>query len=563
MWLEHPLVDRWLPPGAVAERDPQDVLRMRIVSALLQGLAVLALTFGILDAASGLYALASTSIGGVLLAPLTLWRMRRGASPSELGFTSSATTYTVIVLNASLNGGLQAPALYVLPLVPIVPLLMDAPRLARAWVVVSALTVAGAFVLEGPLGMPFPQAMSLEMLPLNQALVIAATCVFVYGAFLLHTAFGRWMQERLLEAEADRIDRILDAAGDAILRLDTGWVVSTGNAAALRLFQVPHMAGIPVGDLLPQARRLEHARGAIVLDATCLGDAIPVEATCTYLVDGWVLVIRDIRERTRAQQALERALSEAKAASLAKSRFLASMSHELRTPLNAVIGYAEMVGEEIMAGTPPEDAQDLDHIVGSARHLLALIDQVLDLAKVESGRMEVERREVPLLSFLEELETVGRTLAKARSNQWRVTLPSRCMLVSLDEVRIRQIVLNLLSNAAKFCEHGEIALEVGYVAERLTLTVTDTGIGMTAEQLASVWDEFAQAERSTQRVYGGTGLGLPLARRLTTLLDGTIEATSESGSGTSFTVDLPVPIVRRQKTAEPLDTPVLRAGNGA
>jgi signal transduction histidine kinase len=385
--------------------------------------------------------------------------------------------------------------------------------------------------------------MSAEMLPLNQTLVIAAACLFVYGAFLLHTAFGRWMQERLVEAEAQRLDRILDAAGDAILRLDTSWVVSSGNAAALGLFQVPRLEGMPIVDLLPLARQLEHAGGAMVLDAQGPEGAIPVEATCTYLSDGWVLVIRDIRERVRAQEVLEEALGEAKAASLAKSRFLASMSHELRTPLNAVIGYAEMVGEDIDAGTPPTDSRDLDHIVGSARHLLALIDQVLDLAKVEAGRMEVELREVPLRPFLDELATVGRTLAKANGNDWRESLPSQAVTVSIDEVRTRQIVLNLMSNAAKFCEKGQIALDVCFEDERLTFVVTDTGIGMTPEQLRSVWDEFAQAERSTQRMYGGTGLGLPLARRLTTLLGGAIEAKSERGSGTSFRIELPVAVV--------------------
>ncbi len=540
--LEHPLIDRWMPPGAEQRLAPQDVVRMRIVAAVLQGLGVLALLFGILDASSGWYALSAPSFGGVALAAVALVRMRHGATLHELALMASATTFSVLACNAALNGGIEAPALYFLPLVPILPLIMNAPRLARAWVMVSVLTVGVAFVVEGPLGTPFPQTMPPDKLPLNRTLVIAAACVFVYGAFLLNIAFGTWMRQRLLEAEGARIDRILDAAGDAIVRLDTSWVVSTANAAASQLFQHPSLAGMPISDLIPQARRLEHASGAIVLEASCFGESLPVEATCTYLHDGWVLVVRDIRERMQAQAKLERALDEAKAASVAKSRFLASMSHELRTPLNAVIGYAEMIGEDILAGTPPEDARDLDHIVGSARHLLALIDQVLDLAKVEAGRMEVELREVPLLPFLEELETVGRTLAKAGSNQWRVSLPTEPVTVSLDEVRIRQIVLNLLSNAAKFCTHGEMALEVCYTDGQLSITVTDTGIGMTPEQLASVWEEFAQAERSTQRVYGGTGLGLPLARRLTTLLGGSIEATSERGEGTSFQVVVPVAV---------------------
>jgi signal transduction histidine kinase len=540
-WLEHPAIDTWIPPSAHHTSQPQDLLRMRIVAAVLHGLALLALMFGVLDAMSGWYELSAMGFGALPLAGLALWRLRRGASLDEVAIIASATTFIVLVCNASLNGGVEAPALYFLPLVPIVPLTVDSPRLAGAWVVVSALTVGFARFVEGPLGYNFPQAMPDSDLPLNRTIVITAACAFVYGAFLMNLAFGGWMRTRMLEAEAARFDRILDAAGDAIVRLDATGVISTGNVAARRLFQEPDLAGKPIGHFLPQFSLLEHAAGAIVLSASSRGDTMPVEATCTAIHDGRVLVIRDIRDRVRAQEVLQQALDEAKAANIAKSRFLASMSHELRTPLNAVIGYAELISEDIQSGSPPRDTGDLDHIVGSARHLLALIDQVLDLAKVEAGKMEVERRRVPLVSFFDELATVGRTLARSRSNQWRASLPTEHVTVLLDEVRTRQIALNLLSNAAKFCEEGTITLDAMYDGERLTVTVSDTGIGMTPAQLASVWDEFSQAEASTQRVYGGTGLGLALARRLTALLGGAIDATSEPGAGTSFRVELPVP----------------------
>jgi len=539
-WLAHPLIDRWLPDDAAATLTPIVQLRMRILSAMLQGLAVLALLFGIVDASSGLLALSSTSFGGVLLATLTLARMRSGATLQEIAVLASGTTYAVIVLNASLNGGLQAPALYFLPLVPLVPLLVDAPRLAMGWVAVSCVTVAAAFVIEGPMGRPLPQAMTADMLPLNQLLVIGAASCFVNGAFLLHTVFGTWVQERLVLAESHRSLRVLDASTDAIVRIDPFRTVTSANAAARALFQAGQLAGRPIEDLLPDVQALERASGASIVHAVSAGDgSVPVEASCTALSDGWVLVIRDIRERMAARERLEQALGEAKAASEAKSRFLAAMSHELRTPLNAVIGYAEMIGEDVQAGCPPTDTTDLDHIVGSARHLLALIDQVLDLAKVEAGRMEVERRHVTLDAFARDLDTVGRALARSRGNQWQARLPEAPIVVSLDEVRTRQIVLNLLSNAAKFCGDGVITLDISWHGDLLTIAVSDTGIGMTDEQLQAVWEEFSQAEVSTQRVFGGTGLGLPLVKRLTALLGGTVQAESTPGQGTSFRVELP------------------------
>lgn len=350
----------------------------------------------------------------------------------------------------------------------------------------------------------------MEQVTLNRGLVVIASFITVFGAFSLNTAFGRWMQDRLLEAEAERFDQILDAAGDAIVRVGPAGEITTLNAAARALFGRSELVGVPIAEVLPDLAAGMEARTAVVMRARSGAAWISVEATSTPLPEGRVLVIRDIRERVRAEEEMQQALMSAEAASVAKSRFLASMSHELRTPLNAVIGYAEMVAEDIEAGEPPEDASDLEHIVGSARHLLALIDQVLDLAKVEAGRMEVELRKVPLQSFLAELATVGRTLARNHANTWRCRLPERPIEVLLDEVRVRQIVLNLLSNAAKFCERGEIALEVEHADGTLRMVVADTGIGMSEAVLAAVWEEFAQADETIQRRFGGTGLGLPL-----------------------------------------------------
>ena len=530
-------MDRWLPPGV---HDGIDRQRLRIGAAFLQILGLLALFFGVLDAANGHHLLSLTSFGGFVLAGALLWRMHRGADPERLAWWSSATIFVVLVGNACLNGGLEAPALHLWPLIPTFPLLLDARRPARFWLATCIVLVVGLYLVEVRLGRPFPEAMSTEEVTVNRVLVVVAGFLVFVGAFSLNSAFGRWMQNRLLEAESERFDQILDAAGDAIVRVGSTGQISSLNAAARSLFCAPELEGVAIRDLLPGLPEDGGTERAVVLQARSGEDWIPVEATTTALPDGWVLVIRDIRERVRAEQEMQQALADARAASVAKSRFLASMSHELRTPLNAVIGYAEMVAEDIEAGEPPEDTTDLQHIVGSARHLLALIDQVLDLAKVEAGRMEVELRKVPLQSFLVELDTVGRTLARTHANRWSSDLPEEDCVVWLDEVRVRQIVLNLLSNAGKFCERGGISFEARYAAGRLQLTVADTGIGMSEKELASVWEEFVQADETIQRRYGGTGLGLPLVRRLTELLGGTITVESVPGEGTRFDLDLPV-----------------------
>jgi PAS domain S-box-containing protein len=545
--LDHPAIDAWIPSDAL-EGDPVLLQRRRIVSAFLQALIALALGFGTLDALQGLYTLSLTSFAGLPLASLTLMRMRNGAPPLETALASSSALFVVLVGNAALNGGLQAPAVYLLPLVPIMPLLLDLPRLAGAWVAACAGVVALARALEMA-GVVFLPMMPPDHLATNRVLVVVAACAMVYGGFLLYSAFGRWMREQLLLAEAQRLDRILDAGGDAIVRLDDGDHVVAANPAARRLFGVDDLRDRHVLDLLPAHHQLIETDGAEEVEAMCEGGPVPVEASSNPVRDGRVLVIRDIRERVQAQEEVRRALVDAQAASVAKSRFLASMSHELRTPLNAVIGYAELIGEDITAGTPPTDTADIDHIVGSARHLLALIDQVLDLAKVEAGRMEVEQREVPLQPFLAELATIGRTLARARGNRWEADLPTDDRVILLDEVRARQIVLNLLSNAAKFCEDGVIRFAVAHTDDRLSLTVSDTGIGMTSAQLDAVWSEFVQADRSTHRLYGGTGLGLPLVRRLTELLGGRLATTSAPGEGSTFVIELPAPSVRISEAA--------------
>ena len=250
-------------------------------------------------------------------------------------------------------------------------------------------------------------------------------------------------------------------------------------------------------------------------------------------------------DRARKQEEVVRAMERAEEASRAKSDFLAKMSHELRTPLNAIIGYSEMLLEEIedAGGNSPELREPLRRIQRSGRHLLALINDVLDLSKIEAGKMELEYGEIDLPALLQELVTTAEPLAERNRNRLTLHCPEDIGSLRADVLRVRQIVLNLLSNACKFTERGEVTLEAAPAVEDgvegVAISVRDTGIGMTAEQQARLFQDFTQADSSTTRRYGGTGLGLAISRRFARMMGGDITVESEPGQGSTFRLWLP------------------------
>ncbi len=254
---------------------------------------------------------------------------------------------------------------------------------------------------------------------------------------------------------------------------------------------------------------------------------------------GMMALYHDVSELLEARR-------QAEEASHSKSQFLANMSHELRTPLNAIIGYSELLLEDSAAHGQEELLPDLKRIQGAGRHLLGLINDVLDLSKIEAGRMElnletfeVKEALTPVLETVRPLVEKGGNRLEAR---WGVGLGA----VRSDATRIRQVLLNLISNAAKFTENGVIRLDAERVngsandGEWLVMRVSDTGIGMTPEQLARLFEAFSQAEASTASRFGGTGLGLAISKRFCEMLGGTIGVTSEAGTGSVFEVRLPV-----------------------
>ncbi|TXM67385.1 response regulator [Methylobacterium sp. WL69] len=257
----------------------------------------------------------------------------------------------------------------------------------------------------------------------------------------------------------------------------------------------------------------------------------------------WVGAHTDITARKEAELALAAAKEAAEEANRAKSQFLANMSHELRTPLSAVIGYSEMLQEEIEDLGEESLLVDMRKIEANARHLLGLINDVLDLSKIEAERMEIYAETFPVAEIVLDVASTVETLVEKKGNTLALDIGDGLGEAHTDQTKLRQCLINLLSNAAKFTEGGQITLSAARSEASgtgwLSFSVTDTGIGMNPEQQAKLFQRFTQADASTTRRFGGTGLGLAITRAFADMLGGAIEVTSREGEGTTFTLRVP------------------------
>lgn len=256
-------------------------------------------------------------------------------------------------------------------------------------------------------------------------------------------------------------------------------------------------------------------------------------------------------ELKATNRALAVARDQAVEANRAKSTFLANMSHELRTPLNAIIGYSEMLAEEAKELGQQEFVPTLQRILEAGRHLLAIIVDILDLSKIEAGKMTLYLEPVEIAPLVREVAGAIQPLARKRSNNVNVVLAKNPGTMYSDATKLRQVLYNLLSNACKFTENGSVTVSVsrepGADGDMIRISVSDTGIGMNPGQLEGLFEEFSQADPSTTRRYGGTGLGLVITRRFCTMMGGHIEAGSEAGKGSCFVVTLPATVREPRK----------------
>ncbi len=377
-------------------------------------------------------------------------------------------------------------------------------------------------------------------------------------AFTLTGALIAWALFRFqfLELVPVAYDMVVKSMSDAVFVLDTQNRILDLNPAARQLLNQPQSETI--GKRLTQILPQQEAFLLRFRDVMELQTEIEVQGAQRKLYfdlrisplydrrkrfNGRLIVLHDITPMKQIQQELRRAKEEAEAASRTKSTFLANMSHELRTPLNAIIGYSGLMIDGMYGPMTEKQKQRMERVVENGHHLLKLINDVLDISKIEAGKMELYLETFELAPLLSDILADVQHSASERDNRIITHVPPNLGIMRADKTKVQQILLNVLSNAAKFTEHGEIIFTVEQDSSRIRFIVKDTGIGMTADQMQNLFIAFTQADPSTTRQFGGTGLGLAISRHYCEMMSGSIQVTSEPGRGSTFTVELPLNVI--------------------
>ncbi|HTM26771.1 MAG TPA: ATP-binding protein [Vicinamibacterales bacterium] len=395
--------------------------------------------------------------------------------------------------------------------------------------------------------------------------------------------------------ERHRLDLIIDSVADPILVTDQEGDIVLMNTPAERLFNAPGVENEAgqrrvranganltsfVSNVLTRSGEQRY-RGEIQLTDPVTGRPLPVEALAGTILSEqgelmWVVtILHDLTEAIekarlyeqlkQASVELERKVQEAtgelaeqnellrrqhialEQASALKSQFLANMSHEFRTPLNAILGYTHMLLNNVTGQVTEPQRKSLSRIDSNARHLLALINDILDITRIEAGRMPLNTSTFGIRELFEEVQSELEPIIKRSNLTVSTRVPNSVPSIRSDRQKVKQIVLNLLSNALKFTPAGSVAMTASYDARRreVVIAVKDTGVGIPREDQVKVFEDFRQLDSSPARGYGGTGLGLSICRRLANMLGGTIELESEPGRGSEFTLGLPAKARRR------------------
>lgn len=390
----------------------------------------------------------------------------------------------------------------------------------------------------------------------------------IHGGFVLTASFACLVNWHFNEATRAQTELILNAAGDGIFGLDKQDRITFINPAALRMLgqQNTDLIGQPLSRLLepgPVSASVrggqyepfyQALRGGSVYQGSGElfkrgdGATFPVEYVSTPIFDhgsatGTVVIFRDITQQQRIRE-LQSAKEAAEAASHAKTMFLAHMSHELRTPLTTILGYSDLLTLEMETRGISELTADVEKIRRGGRHLLRLINNVLDLTKIESGKMEVYQEQFSAATMLEGVLAATRPLIEQHGSRFELAFADDLGQICTDQLKLQQVLINLLANAAKFTEQGVVTFTVALTTHDqrpwITFTIADTGIGMSAEQQRYIFEEFQQADQRTAHYYGGTGLGLALSRRFCQLLHADLSVVSSVNEGSTFVVQLPI-----------------------
>ena len=368
----------------------------------------------------------------------------------------------------------------------------------------------------------------------------------------LAAAFNN-MVKRLGETTVfkDYVDNILQSMGEALIvtnragrirRVNPRTVDLLGYAGA-ELMGRPALSLIAEGEAPPASASIERTFRArdgrlipVLLSTAGLRDAMGA-------TEGYVWLAQDMSELKRTQAELERARDAAEQANRAKSVFLANMSHELRTPLNAIIGYSQMLREDSIGPEQPEVLSDLEKIERSGHLLLGIINDILDLSKIEAGRETVKTQQFDVALVLRDVSNTVQPLARQQGNVLEIDCPEHARMAYADLAKFRQSVLNLVNNALKFTEKGRVSVAVSKMrdgnGEWTEVHVSDTGIGIGREHLAKLFQPFSQVDGSATRKYAGTGLGLAISKKFCQMMGGDITVESELGRGSRFSIRLP------------------------